>query len=80
MVRVAPDDAWKWREFGVNRALCAFTPGPLVREGARRMLAVAPLAEVDAYIEQFASERDEHGAAGGSQRHKETKKKDKTDR
>jgi transposase-like protein len=33
----------------------------LVREGARRMLAEALQAEVDAYIAQFAGERDENG-------------------
>jgi transposase-like protein len=33
----------------------------VVREGARRMLAVALQAEVDAYTERFAGERDEHG-------------------
>jgi len=33
----------------------------IVREGARRMLAEALQAEVDAYIAQFAGERDEHG-------------------
>jgi transposase-like protein len=33
----------------------------IVREGARRMLAEALQAEVDAYIEQFAGERDENG-------------------
>jgi transposase-like protein len=33
----------------------------LVREGARRMLAEALQAEVDAYIAQFAGERDECG-------------------
>ena len=33
----------------------------IVREGARRMLAEALQAEVDAYIAQFADERDEHG-------------------
>jgi mutator family transposase len=33
----------------------------LVREGARRMLAEALQAEVDAYIARFAAERDEHG-------------------
>jgi putative transposase len=33
----------------------------IVREGARRMLAAALQAEVDAYIEQFADERDERG-------------------
>jgi transposase-like protein len=40
-------------------------PGPaadeIVREGARRMLAEALQAEVDAYIAQFIGERDEHG-------------------
>ncbi|MBV9314167.1 MAG: transposase, partial [Pseudonocardia sp.] len=33
----------------------------LVREGARRMLAEALQAEVDAYISQFVDERDENG-------------------
>ncbi|MEQ4726302.1 IS256 family transposase, partial [Nonomuraea sp. B19D2] len=33
----------------------------LVREGARRMLAEALKAEVDAYIAAFADERDQHG-------------------
>ncbi|MEV0701923.1 IS256 family transposase [Saccharopolyspora sp. NPDC050389] len=33
----------------------------IVREGARRMLAEALRAEVDAYIAAFADERDEHG-------------------
>ena len=33
----------------------------IVREGARRMLAEALQAEVDAYITQFAGERDDHG-------------------
>src|SRR4051812_9691602 len=32
-----------------------------VREGARRMLAEALQAEVEAYIARFAGERDEHG-------------------
>ena len=33
----------------------------IVREGARRILAEALLAEVDAYIARFAGERDENG-------------------
>jgi predicted amidohydrolase len=33
----------------------------IVREGARRMLAGALQAEVDAYIARFADERDENG-------------------
>ena len=33
----------------------------IVREGARRMLAEALQAEVDAYIAAFGDERDEHG-------------------
>ena len=41
----------------------------IVREGARRMLAEALQAEVDAYIAQFAAERDERRPpAGGAQR------------
>ena len=33
----------------------------IVREGARRMLAEALQAEVDAYIDRFGGERDENG-------------------
>ncbi len=33
----------------------------VVREGARRMLAAALEAEVDAYLAAHAAERDEHG-------------------
>ena len=33
----------------------------IVRDGARRMLAAALQAEVDAYIAEFAEQRDEHG-------------------
>ncbi|KEZ36489.1 hypothetical protein CEDDRAFT_02177 [Frankia sp. CeD] len=33
----------------------------IVREGARRMLAAALEAEVDAYIAELADQRDEHG-------------------
>src|SRR5215831_8607087 len=33
----------------------------IVREGARRMLAEALQAEVDAYVAAFAAERDENG-------------------
>jgi transposase-like protein len=33
----------------------------IVREGARRMLAAALEAEVDAYLAAHAAERDEHG-------------------
>ena len=33
----------------------------IVREGARRMLAEALQAEVDAYIAQFREERDDNG-------------------
>src|SRR5258706_11600266 len=40
----------------------------IVREGARRMLAEALRAEVDAYIAAFAAERDEDGRRGGAQR------------
>ena len=41
----------------------------IVREGARRMLAEALQAEVDAYIARFAGERDEQRPpAGGAQR------------
>ena len=36
----------------------------LVREGARRMLATALQAEVDAYVAQFVDERDANGRRG----------------
>jgi transposase-like protein len=49
-----PDD-------GVARAGSASLIDEIVREGARRMLAEALQAEVDAYIEQFAAVRDENG-------------------
>jgi putative transposase len=39
----------------------ATTLDELVAEGARRMLATALEAEVDAYVSAFAEERDEHG-------------------
>ncbi|MEV4365408.1 IS256 family transposase [Nonomuraea sp. NPDC049625] len=59
MLTVVPDSA------DGDRA-AASSPSPalideLVREGARRMLAQALRAEVDAYIAAFADERDEHG-------------------
>ena len=41
----------------------------IVRQGARRMLAEALQAEVDAYIARFAAERDERWPPpGGPQR------------
>ncbi|WP_433431943.1 IS256 family transposase [Nonomuraea sp. CA-141351] len=60
MLTVVPDPA------NGDRAAAISAPSPalideLVREGARRMLAEALKAEVDAYIAQFADERDEHG-------------------
>ncbi|MBN6058622.1 IS256 family transposase [Nonomuraea sp. RK-328] len=61
MLTVVPDPA-----DGDNAAVTPAAPTPalideLVREGARRMLAEALKAEVDAYIAAFADERDEHG-------------------
>src|SRR4051812_15308621 len=38
----------------------------IVREGARRMLAEALQAEVDAYIAAFAGERRDHGRSAAS--------------
>jgi transposase-like protein len=40
---------------------CSSLIDEIVREGARRMLAEALQAEVDAYIAQFTDERDENG-------------------
>jgi putative transposase len=43
------------------RAELALDLDALLREGARRMLAVALEAEIDAYITAYAEARDEHG-------------------
>ena len=55
MTKVAKDEAG--RE-GIDGTL-----DTLAREGARRMIAVALEAEVEAYIERFRGERDEDGRA-----------------
>ena len=63
MVRVAADAEAVERDGVVDGSvgqLCAVSD-QLVREGARRMLAEALQAEVDAYIAAFAAERDEAG-------------------
>ncbi|PRX40642.1 transposase-like protein [Nonomuraea fuscirosea] len=60
MLTVVPDPADGDR----NASTCGSSPAlidELVREGARRMLAEALKAEVDAYIAAFADERDETG-------------------
>ena len=46
---------------GRNRVGSGSLIDEIVREGARRMLAEALDAEVDAYIAAFAGERDENG-------------------
>jgi transposase-like protein len=57
MLSVVPDP-----DGGAAAGSCASSViDELVREGARRMLAEALQAEVDAYIARFAAERDEHG-------------------
>jgi putative transposase len=53
MLRVVADEQ--------TSAEMASTLDELVREGARRMLAAALEAEVDAYVVAFAAERDEEG-------------------
>jgi transposase-like protein len=55
MLTVVPDPA------GRDSAASASLIDEIVREGARRMLAEALQAEVDAYIAAFAAERDENG-------------------
>jgi transposase-like protein len=55
MLTVVPDPAG--RDGGGSSSLI----DEIVREGARRMLAEALQAEVDAYIAAFAAERDENG-------------------
>ncbi len=59
LLTVVPDPA-------ADRATAAPSPSAslideIVREGARRVLAEALKAEVDAYLAQFAGERDEQG-------------------
>ena len=56
MLTVVPDPASR-----DNSAARSSVIDEIVREGARRMLAEALQAEVDAYIAAFASERDEDG-------------------
>jgi transposase-like protein len=58
MLTVVPGDG-SGHEGGKDRAPSLIDE--IVREGARRMLAEAPQAEVDAYIAAFAAERDENG-------------------
>jgi transposase-like protein len=55
MLTVVPDPA------GRDSSAPAALIDEIVREGARRMLAEALQAEVDAYIAAFAAERDENG-------------------
>jgi transposase-like protein len=55
MLTVVPDPA------GRGSSAPASLIDEIVREGARRMLAEALAAEVDAYVARFAGERDENG-------------------
>ena len=55
MLTVVPDPA------GRDSSAPASLIDEIVREGARRMLAEALAAEVDAYVARFAAERDENG-------------------
>jgi hypothetical protein len=55
MLTVVPDPA------GRDSSAPASLIDEIVREGARRMLAEALQAEVDAYISAFAAERDDNG-------------------
>ena len=59
MLTVAPDPSDRDADGGADGSSSLIDE--IVREGARRMLAEALQAEVDAYIAQFAGERDEHG-------------------
>ena len=60
MLTVVPDPAGGDRQAG-GSAPSGSLIDEFVREGARRMLAEALQAEVDAYIAQFADQRDERG-------------------
>ncbi|MFI6991785.1 IS256 family transposase [Nonomuraea wenchangensis] len=61
MLTVVPDPADGDRAAATTPAPTPALIDELVREGARRMLAEALKAEVDAYIAAFADERDEAG-------------------
>src|ERR671924_2377190 len=60
MLTVVPDPADGDRSAGSSTPSGSLID-EIVREGARRMLAEALQAEVDAYIAQFIDERDERG-------------------
>ncbi|MBC6463678.1 IS256 family transposase [Actinomadura sp. HBU206391] len=59
MLTVVPDPSG--RDQSDETSPAASLIDEIVREGARRMLAEALQAEVDAYIAQFADQRDERG-------------------
>jgi transposase-like protein len=63
MLTVVPDPVDGDRRAAANSGSPASSSliDEIVREGARRMLTEALKAEVEAYIAQFADERDEHG-------------------
>ena len=64
MLTVVPDPVDGDRRTAANSGSPASSSSlidEIVREGARRMLTEALKAEVEAYIAQFADERDEHG-------------------
>jgi transposase-like protein len=61
MLTVVPDPSDRDDVAVVASSADASLIDEIVREGARRMLAQALQAEVDAYIAQFADQRDEHG-------------------
>ncbi len=64
MLTVVPDPVDGDRRAAANSGSPASSSSlidEIVREGARRMLTEALKAEVEAYIAQFADERDEHG-------------------
>jgi hypothetical protein len=60
MLTVVPKPAGSDRRLTDNSTSSSLID-EIVREGARRMLAEALKAEVDAYIAQFTDERDENG-------------------
>src|SRR5437899_8457300 len=61
MLTVVPDPSDRDDVAVVASSADATLIDEIVREGARRMLAQALQAEVDAYIAQFADQRDERG-------------------
>jgi hypothetical protein len=61
VLSVVPEESDSHDDHATDAGTSASLIDQIVRDGARRMLAEALQAEVDAYIAAFVGERDEHG-------------------